>query len=184
MTTKEKRLLTIAVVMFIGYMLPFYVLPYARNFYGDYWDSLDKARQEIERRSGLMGRVEHWEAENKRAKQEQKQIENGLLPGNTRELVGAKMQELVRQLAQTAGIKFKSLDMPDASLSTGEWVLVIQSMLFEANSKTLMKFLRAVDNAKVNLVIVSLDIRTNRNKLSCTIKITGFSRVSVENDES
>ncbi len=184
MTAKEKRLLTIAVVMFVGYMLPFHILPIAQNVYGDYWQSIDRLNQNIERLGGLRKRVEYWDSENKRAKQEQQKITAGLLPGNTRELVGAKMQELVRRLAKNAGMAIKSLDPPDTEFNTGEWLLVIQSARFEASSKTLMQFLQAINNDKFNLVIASLDVRNNRNRLSGTIKVTGFSRVIEMEEEN
>ena len=184
MTTKEKRLLTIAVVMFVGYMLPFYLLPITQNIYGDYWQSVEKLQQNIERLDGLKERVKYWEEENKHAKQEQQKINASLLPGNTSKLIGAKMQKLVRQLAKNAGMTIKTLEPPDTSLSTGEWLLVIQSVQFEANSKTLMQFLQAINDDKSNLAIVNLDVRNNRKKLTGNIKLTGFSRVIKTEEEN
>ncbi len=147
------------------------------SFYQDYWQSLDKLHQDISRYEKLGEKAEYWEQENKRAKLEKEQIEASLLEGNNRELVGAKMQGLIRQLAQNSGIRFKSLDPPDTtSLSTGEWLFIIQAMQFEADSKTLMEFLKAIKDAQVVLAIVSLDIRSTRNQLNGNIKIVGFSR--------
>lgn len=180
MTAQEKRLLRIALVIFLGYLLPFQAIPAAYNFYRSYLESVEDLRTQIDRYEKLGERAEYWETENKRAKQLRDQIEKGLLPGgNNRDLVGAKMQGLVRQLAQSAGITFKSLEPPD-SFGTGKWVLVVQSMQFEANSQTLMKFLQAVDKAQVNLAIASLEVRSYRNRLSGTIKLTGFSGVVPE----
>lgn len=163
--------------MFISYILPFELGPMAYNFYQNYRQSIEKLHQEFERYGKLGERAEYWEAENQRAKQEHEKIEAGLLPGNNRDLVGAKMQGLVRQLAQNADITFKSLDPPDSSFNTDKWVLVIQTMQFEANSGTLIAFLKALNNAKENLAVVMLNLRSHRKKLSGTIKITGFSRV-------
>jgi len=176
-TTKEKRLLGFALLMFLGIVLPFKVGPMVYKFYQEYWQSLDKLQQDISRYDKLGEKAEYWEQENKRAKLEKEQIEASLLEGTNRELVGAKMQGLIRQLAQSAGIRFKSLDPPDTSLSTGEWLFVIQAMQFEADSKTLMEFLIAIKDAQVELAIVSLDIRSTRKKLNGTIKIIGFSRI-------
>ncbi|HDN26486.1 MAG TPA: hypothetical protein ENG03_05220 [Thioploca sp.] len=177
MTTKEKRLLRFALVIFLGIILPFQVGPMAYEFYTNYRQSLEKLHQDIERYKKLGKKAEYWEQENQQAKLERDKIKAGLLLGDNRDLIGAKMQGLVRQLAQNTGILFKSLDPPDTSLSTGEWVLVIQSMQFDAKSKTLMNFLKAVDDAQVNLAIASLNIRSRRGKLTGTIKIIGFSRV-------
>lgn len=178
MTTKEKRLLRIALVIFVGYILPFQLVPVVLKYYRDYQTNIDNLLQQIEREIELGKRADYWEAENRRVKQEQAQIEAGLLAGRTRELVGARMQGLIKQLAQEAGITFRTLEPPDTSFNSGEWVLVIQSMQFEANSGTLMTFLQAVANAKENLKVVSLEIRSYRDRLNGTIKVNGFSRIS------
>ncbi|MEN8215792.1 MAG: GspMb/PilO family protein [Pseudomonadota bacterium] len=184
MTKNEKRLSTIALVILIGYMLPFLFVPTAYKFYNDYWQSLEKLHQNIERYEKLAGRAEHWEAENQRVKKERDEIKASLLPGDTHQLVSAKMQALVRQLAQNAGITFKSLDTPDnTTYSTGEWVFVIQSMQFEGNGKTLMTFLTALDDNPVKLEVISLEVRSRGKKLTGTIKVTGFSRLSSNTQE-
>ncbi|EDN72177.1 hypothetical protein BGS_0077 [Beggiatoa sp. SS] len=93
------------------------------------------------------------------------------------------MESLVKQIAQQAGIKFKTLDPADTAYSTDEWLLVIQTMQFEATSETLIAFLKALQNTKENLVVSTLDLRSFQNKLSGTIKITGFSRLPPPSDE-
>lgn len=185
MTTKEKRLLRIALVIFVGYILPFQLVPVVLKLYRDYQTTIENLTQQIEREIELGKRAEYWETENRRVKQEQEKIEAGLLAGRTRELVGARMQGLIKQLAQEAGITFRTLEPPDTSFNSGEWVLVIQSMQFEANSGTLMAFLQALANAKENLKVVSLEVRSYRDRLNGTIKVTGFSRIStpVESEE-
>jgi len=183
MTTSEKRLLRIALIFFIGYMLPFQVAPIAYDFYRDYRDSLDSLHENIARYEDLGKRTDYWKTENQRALLEQEKIETGLLPADTRQLAGVKMQELMKELAKKAGITFKSQPPPDTSFSTGEWVLVVQSVQFDTTSKTLMKFIKAVDENKVNLEIINLEIRSARKKLAVTIKITGFSRISVAEEE-
>ena len=184
MTKKEKKLGLIALVIFIGYMLPFVLLPMVYNFYNDYWQSLEKLHQNIERYENLAKRAEYWKAENQRIKEEREEIEAGLLQGDTPELVSAKMQDLVRKLAQKAGITFKSLDTPDnTTYTTKEWVFVIQSMQFEGNGETLIKFLMAVNDNPIKLEVISLDVRNRRKKLTGTIKVTGFSRVQPSSPE-
>lgn len=182
MTTKEKRLLRIALVIFMGYMLPFQLIPTVWKFYRDYQASIEDLTQQIEREEELGKKADYWKAENQRAKQEQEKIEAGLLAGRTRELVGARMQGLVKQLAQEAGITFRSLEPPDTTFNSGEWVLVIQSMQFEANSGTLMAFLQALEKATENLKVVSLEVRSYQDRLNGTIKVTGFSRISTPVD--
>ncbi|MCK5521811.1 MAG: hypothetical protein KAI83_01640 [Thiomargarita sp.] len=180
MINREKRLLRIMLFIFIAYMLPFQIAPVTYHYYSDYRESIDRLHHNIERYTTLGRRAEYWKTDNQRAKKEHEEIEAGLLSGKTRELMGANLQSLVRKLAKNKGITSKSLDPPDTSFSTGEWVLVIQSMQLEASSRTLMAFLKAINENKVNLEIVSLDIRSYRKKLTGTIKITAFSHLASE----
>jgi hypothetical protein len=176
-TTSEKRLLRIAILMFLGYVLPFEMAPRTYNYYKDYRQSLEKLQQNIQRYERLSKTTEYWENENKRLKQLHDRIEAGLLPGANRELMGINMQQLITQLANSSGIKFKKIDPPNTRFNTNEWILVIQTMKFEATSKTLMTFLKAVVNAKENLVIIELDVRSHQNRLNGNIQITGFGRI-------
>ncbi|MEK8018783.1 MAG: hypothetical protein VSS75_018070 [Candidatus Parabeggiatoa sp.] len=183
MTHKEKRLLRFALIIFIGIVLPFQLAPKAYDFYHNYRQSIDQLHRDIELYKKLGKQAELWETESQRALQERNKINAGLLEGKNRQLVGLKMESLVKQIAQQAGIKFKTLDPADTAYSTHEWLLVIQTMQFEATSETLIAFLKALQNTKENLVVSTLDLRSFRNKLSGTIKITGFSRLPPPSDE-
>lgn len=176
MTTQEKRLLNILLAIFFLYILPFQLYPLVYNYYNDYMTSVQKLNKDIERYQKLSKNAEYWEKTYKDTKQLEKQVNAGLLSGKNRELIGAKMQALIKDLAQRTGIRFKTLDPPDTSYTTGKWLLVVQSMQFEATSYTLMRFLQAVKNARVHLKVTTLDVRARKKKLNCKIRISGFSR--------
>lgn len=176
MTTQEKRLLNILLAIFFLYILPFQLYPVMYDYYNDYTTSIEKLNKDIERYKELSKQAEDWEKKYKKAKLEEKQTYAGLLSGKNRELIGAKMQALIKNLAQRTGIRFKTLDPPDTSYTTGQWLLVVQSMQFEATSYTLMRFLQAVQNARVHLKVTTLDVRARKTKLNCKVRIAGFSR--------
>jgi len=181
-TANEKRLIRIASIMFIGYILPFQLAPIVTDFYQNYLGSIEDLHQNIERYEKLGEREEYWVKENQRAKQELNEVKAGILPGDNYELIGTKIQGLVKKIANSTNITFKSLVAPE-SVQIDNWILVTQSMQFEANSFTLMNFLKSIDNNKVNLIVVNLDIRSYKNKLTGSIKITGFSKVLAEEEE-
>jgi hypothetical protein len=147
------------------------------DFYNNYWQSIEKLQQEIKRYQKLAERADFWQTENRRAKFEQQRIERSLLSGKNRQLIGARMQSIIKRLAKKTGITFKSLQPPDTSFSTDKWLLVIQSIQFEANSTALINFLSVLEGHRINLQVISLEIHRYSNKLSGTIKITGFSRL-------
>lgn len=183
MTTQEKRLLNILLAIFFLYILPFQLYPVMYDYYNDYTTSVQKLNINIERYKELSKNAEFWEKENKDTKQLRDQVNAGLLSGKNRELIGAKMQALITQLAKRTGIIFKNLDPPDTSYTTGQWMLVVQSMQFEATSYTLMRFLQAVQNHRIHLKVTTLDVRARKNKLNCKIRISGFSRAPATDAE-
>ncbi len=179
MTKNEKRLFKLASLIFVFGVIPFYLYPLTTDFYHNYRQSIDKLQQDIQRYQKLAQRADFWQQENQRAKLEQQQIESSLLSGKNRQLIGAKMQGIIKNLANRNQITFKSLQPPDTSFNTDKWLLVIQSIQFEANSTALIRFLSALERHRINLEIISLDIRRYSNKLSGSIKIIGFSRLPV-----
>lgn len=179
MTKSEKLLSKLALLIFIFGVIPFFLYPITTDFYNNYWQSIEKLQQNIQRYQKLAQRAEFWQQENQRAKFEQQQIESSLLSGKNRQLVGAKMQSIIKKLAKQTHITLKSIQPPDTSFYTEQWLLVIQSIQFEANSTALLKFLNALERHRFNLQIISLEIRRYSNKLSGSIKIIGFSRLPV-----
>lgn len=180
MTSKEKRLLFIFFLIFMGYALPFEVWPQAFAYYERYRQNIEKLTGDIERYRNLGAKADFWQTQNQEEKKKRDEIFASLLEGGSQEVVGARIQGLLRELAQNAGMTLKSLNVAEFSRTRkGDWALVTQTMQFEANSTSVMNFLQAIKKAKELLFVTSLDMRNNSSGiLSGTIKVTGFSRVS------
>ncbi|OQW94472.1 MAG: hypothetical protein BWK79_05800 [Beggiatoa sp. IS2] len=181
MTSKEKRLLSIFVLIFIGYALPFEVWPRAFTYYEQYRQNIEKLNADIAHYRNLGANADHWQEQNRQEKQKRDEILASLLEGNSQDVVAARVQGLLRELAQNAGVTLKSLNVAEFSRTRkGDWVLVTQTMQFEANSVSAMNLLQAIEKAKEMLFVTNLDIRNSSSgTLSGTIKVTGFSRVTV-----
>lgn len=177
MTTKEKRLLKFALLIFIVFV-SFQGLPTANKLVFDYWQHIQNLQQEIDNSKKLKDKTQFWEDENKRAKQVLSEVNSGLLEGENEQLVGANMQKLLREIARQTGLTVTTMDPPKTEISrANQWMLVIQTIQFDTDAKGLMTFLKVLDKAPKKLIVAMLDVRTNRDRLNGTVQITGFSHV-------
>lgn len=176
MNSNEKRLLRIMLIIFLVYALPFEIVPRAYNFYKNHRQTLEKLQDDTGRYQKLAENAQLWQTQHQQAVQKRDDINASLLSGNTRELVGAGLQKLLKELAKNAGVTVKSFDLQDFS-RTREWVLATQAMQFETTSPSMLNFLDMLNKTKEKLAVVKLEIRGNRNILTGTIKVMGFSRL-------
>lgn len=181
MTAKEKRLFRIMLLIFLGYILPFVIAPALYNLYQAQFQSIESLEEGIQRYEKLRTRADELTRLHTDLIKQRDEVNNSLLVGESKEIVGARMQGNLKQLIQTSGINLKSTEKAEF-LRTGDWVFVTQAINFEANPNSLINFLQAIKNAKEKLVVVSLNIRSNVNQLEGTIKITGFSHLPIETE--
>jgi hypothetical protein len=179
---KEKRLLLIAGLMFLGYFLPFYVLPAVSQAVYHEWEHYQDVQSNIQRYQRLRDQTQIWQERHTIAQQSQKKVKAGTLSGSTRELVAAKLQGILKQHAQESGVLVKALDVPEFA-ATQDWLMVTQVLHFQANSQSAFKFLQALQEDAIILPIVELDLRTFRvDQMNGRIKITGFSLLSASDN--
>ncbi|MCV6638745.1 hypothetical protein [Candidatus Albibeggiatoa sp. nov. NOAA] len=181
MTRKEKRLLYLMLGIFIFYAVPFELYPRAMTFYQDEVDEIEQLQTQIEKSKRLFQRTEFWQEQNARIKQERIAVYGSLLQGENRDLLVVEIQKLIRELAKKTGMaSYSTQDLPTFSENTGDWMFITQKVTFESQSKALVDFLKAVEDAPQKLEVVKLYIYTSpRNKmLRGTVEITGFARSS------
>jgi len=175
-TLKEKRLLQLAAVVFVV-LLAVQLLPAALRFVQNYWQQFELYQRDIENAKKLQQQTQYWQQQHAQAQQQRQAVYDSLLLGANPQLVGANLQKLLRTIAHTTDITISSMDPPETEISRNqEWMLVVQTIRFDATSKTLIAFLHALDQAQEKLVVSNLDIRARRDKLDGTMKITGFAQ--------
>lgn len=177
MTAKEKRLLTIMLLIFLGYMLPFVIIPAGWGLVTDYQNNIATVNADIDRYQKLGEATQVWQEAYEKAQKNLTQVNGALLKGNTRDLVAAQMQGLLRDLARKHQLTLRSIAVPEFNTNEN-WMLVTQSIQLSTASPNLVAFLQALAAAPEQLIVVSMDIRSERGtNLSVEMKITGFSRL-------
>jgi hypothetical protein len=174
-STKEKKLLGAGAALFILYFLPFYLAPVGAAFVRGNWEHYQSLKSEILRYQRLHEQTQIWQAKHSEALAQQALVEEGVLQGSTRDLVAARLQSILKTHAQTVGIQVKALDVPEF-VTSRDWLLVTQTLHFQANSQGALDFLQALKADKAFLQVVDLDLRTYAtNQLNGRLKVTGFS---------
>lgn len=174
MNAKEKRLLKMAAIIFLAGFIPFKAAPSAWKYINDEWKEYKKLKQDIAYFTTIKERAEFWKQENERIKKEREDILAKALPGRNQELIHSKMENRLRELSQSVGFSVQNWGLPDF-FQTGNWVLITKEIQFrQANPATLLRFLKAVDNVPEYLSLLKLDIRSNRNQLDGSVRISGF----------
>jgi len=177
LTAKEKRLLTIMLLIFLGYMLPFVIIPAGWGLIKDYQNNIAAVKTDLDRYQKLGEATQVWQEAYEKAQQNLDRVNGALLKGTTRDLVAAQMQGVLQELAKQHQITFRSMAVPEFNTNES-WMLVTQTIQFSTDSPKLIAFLKALEAAPAQLIVVSMDIRSERGtNLGVDMKITGFSRL-------
>lgn len=176
MTKKEQKLLWLMGILFFGYMIPFEVAPFIWKESQHLLEKIHKQKAEISRLHLLKAEVSKWQQDFETVTQRSQTLETSLLSGETRALVSARAQSLLKEYANNAKINLTSVDLPEF-VETGEWLLLTQSLKFEASSQQLMDFLQTLQQSLIKFWVVSVDVSVVRaNHMIGTLKVSSFSR--------
>jgi hypothetical protein len=181
LTKQEKKLLYIALSIFIFYAVPFEIYPKSIQYYQTWQKKISKLEREIDQYKKLDNRHEYWKTTHKQIITKVNDIENSLLKGETRQIVSGRLRDNIQDVAQVTGVKIKSFELAEFA-KTSQWLLITQTLAFEANSAQIMSFLQNFNNSQILIKVVNLEIRSSRrNMLRGNVSITGFSHLL--NDE-
>lgn len=170
-------------LIFLGYMLPFEVAPRTYQFVQEEQQKIESLRTKIAQAKELERKTEVWRTDYDKVKAERDTIYAKLLPyapQETKELVSVKMQEILRNLAQQAGVVFKTMGNTEFA-TTGDWVVITQPMQFSAvgpkSSEALFRFLQEIAKAPQAFTIAGLTVQGGGSGLEGTIRLTGFTHI-------
>lgn len=184
MTKKEQKLLWLAGIMFFGYLIPLEVVPFIWKESKQLLNKVQKQKAEIARLHILKAEADKWQKDFEIISQQVKTTESSLLSGETRALVSARAQSLLKEYGATSKINLTSFDLPEF-VETGDWLLLTQSLKFEASSQQLMDFLLTLKQSMIKFWVVSIDVSVVRsNHMIGSLKVSSFSRKVHEEKEA
>lgn len=184
MSQRERRLILIMAAIFAVYFLPFILWPAIAGFYTSQTENIRQLRKEITRYERLDEQGQRWEENHAAALQEREQVEASLLQGDTRDVVGARLQSTLRNLSGKHELNVRSMDVPEFA-ETDQWLMVSQSVNFTGDPAKTLAFLRSLQTHKTFLAVIKLDLRAERNnQVNGNVTVTGFSHLLTGDDDA
>lgn len=175
MSAREKRLLQLFALLFLLYALPFEVAPAVWRYVSVHDEQVQDLRAKIKRYDRLLDTREEWQARHREYTLLADEVEASLIGGSTADLIGARMIGVLRELSDKAGAQVKSLELPEFN-STGEWLLVTQTVHFSITGRRLKAYLDTLTGSVNRFKIVSLEVRARGTSVEGSVKVVGFAR--------
>lgn len=181
MTEREKRFVHIFILLaaLVGVVR---LIPVAYSYFMTMRSDIELLRDRIVRYEKLPAKYQYWQEQYQKALAEHEKYKKMLFKADTPELISARMQGTLKKLARDSGITVKSMSLPEF-LKTDDWLLTTQALSFEGSADSMMQFLGLVKESGYYLPVVKLDVRSRPQGLTGTIKLVGFSRPAMTNDE-
>lgn len=178
MTTKEKKLIGMLFALAgLGFM--FKGAPYAYNSYQQGREDVVNLKVKKNRLTRLLGKENYWKGELNKKLEQEKELKKQYFTAKSNELVAAKIQSIIKQIAKSSGVNIESIRLAEFQQS-GEWLLVSLSVNVRGNSASVMGFLAKLQSNQQKLFIKEMSLHSNRNLLSGSVTLVGFSQ-SVDN---
>jgi len=135
-------------------------------------DRRDQLERLLERREELRGRLE---------KLASSQITIGArsLPGGRPEVASARLQSLLRNYADEAGVEVSSLSLPEIEV-VGSWRLLQVVVTMRGAEAAVLGFLKRVESDRKLLRVVGFEMRDEGPNLIGSATVVGFSPLAAK----
>jgi len=184
MTVKEKKLINI-MLFIIALGIIFKGAPFAYSIYQQGRIDVVNFKDKRERLINLIKRQDFWQSEYNKSLKQVAVLNKELFIANSNELVAAKVQSVIKNLAKQSGVRVDSMHLAEFRQS-GEWLLVSLSLSINAQSNSLVNLLNKIKSNKQTILIKGVSLRSYSNSskgamrksLTGTITVVGFSRTN------
>lgn len=175
LTQRERRILALAGLVAIVFLLV-NVGPAVQNAYQEREERIRTLRQDIDREQRLAENEARWLEQSDGIASNRSRLREYVFTENTAPLISARMQALVREHANAAGVEINATRLAE-SLQSGDWLLVEQTVSFTMDDQNAtLDFLRRLNESQPWLGVSRFSMRSNRNQYSGELTVSGFSR--------
>lgn len=178
MTRKERKLL-ILMLLTAALVVAVEALPRLHRAWSGELAAASIALRQLEQYRGLPAKEPFWRRKHQEMSALREKLRAGLLGGESANLVSARLQGEIKRIAGESGINIASMSLPEIS-RTREWLLVGQTITFQARPEEVRAFANRLKEGVHNLPIIESVLRAGPTGLHCTMKIVGFSRPGQE----
>lgn len=172
MTSKEKKLLLIFLLLLaVGVIAK--GIPFVYQQYQQRKQAISLTQQKIARLQALIKKQIFWQQEYDKAIKQQQFHQSRLFHGGSNELVAARIQSQIKELAKQAGIQIESIRQAEFQQAEN-WLLISLSVNFKAASDNFIRFLTLLKKHPKKISVKSLAIRSYRNQINGSFTLVGM----------
>jgi hypothetical protein len=172
---RERRLVLLFAAMVLFYAVPFEVAPAVWGYLRGHHDYVQGIRDKLRRYERLIESEQEWRQRSEEYAAAAAGIEAGLVSGETADLIAAGMVGVLREISAASGAAVKSIELPEFN-TTGEWLMVTQTLHFAIQGAALRDYINAVSADEMRFRIIHLDLRSQRGLIDGSMKVVGFAR--------
>jgi predicted metal-dependent hydrolase len=183
MTNKETKLLKI-MLLIVGLGVMFKGIPFAYETYQQRKTDVKILKDKKQRLKVLIGEEDSWKIGYENSIKQTALLEKQLFTASSNELVAAKVQSLIKNLAKQSSVRVESMQLAEFQESD-DWLLVSLSVIIKADAENVINLLNKIRANKQKLLIKEISLRSYRNSLtggyrgtslSGTITLVSFSK--------
>ena len=180
MSIKETKMLYILLASFF---LTFLVkgVPVLVNYYESGVNNIALLSDKKERLDKLLAKEDFWKKEYSKIQPAEEKKYVQLFSGKSRELVAAKLQTVLKDIARKSGIKIESTLLPEFKQNT-QWLIISQNISINGNTKNIVEFITEIEKYTKKLTISKIKLRSNRRQIRGSLTVVGFSRKQIKTD--
>ena len=151
-------------------------VPFFIEFYDSQLSGIDLLLEKQKRLNNILIKSDYWQQEYSKIKSAEEKKMKRLFTAKSKELVAAKLQALLKQLARNSGTKIESSLLPEFKKNE-QWLIVSQNISINGGSGDFVKFIKMIEQNQKKLIITHLKLRSRRRQLSGSFTVVGFSRI-------
>lgn len=175
LTQREWKILALAGLVAVVFLIV-NVGPAVQGAYREREERILSLQQDIDREQRLVEDEARWLEQSAGIEANRSRLREYVFTETTAPLISARMQALVREHANAAGVEISATRLAE-SLPSGDWLLVEQTVSFTMDDQNAtLDFLRRLNESQPWLGVSRFSMRSNRNQYSGELTVSGFSR--------
>gem|GEM_PF-1942134 len=172
MRTKEKKLLLVLLALGLIFFLV-KGIPWMLTVYQEGREEVADLKKKRRYLNALIKAQPDWEKAYQLRQNIEKILHKETYHGDSRELIAAKLQGDLSNLAKSHQLSVESMNLPEY-VHNQDMLLIMQTMTFKGAEDHVVNMLTHLYHQQPRLVIINMDIRQFGTQLSSTIKVVGF----------
>ena len=174
----NRRLITLFLLVLIIF-LSFRVVPMAAEWTASLGTDIERLVDRRDQLERLLESREEWRGRLEKLTGSETTVTARSLPGGRPEVASARLQSLLRDYADEAGVEVSSLSLPEVEVF-GSWRLLQQVLTLQGTEAAVLDFLDRLESGRKLIRVVGFNMRKDRTTLLGSATVVGFAPLAAQ----